>query len=182
MPVVIDGNNLLYAARDVEDPALLIGRSMLCDTLGKWARRYNEEVHVVFDGPSPSAPLAAQIGHPDIQVTYSGAGISADAIVIDILETHSAARRMVVVSTDHDIIRVAKRRRAKSVRSEEFWAALKKDLARPLPKRPEPEEKEAGLSSEATQRWLEEFGLNELPEKQPNGFEGVDQLPRPRDV
>lgn len=166
MPVVVDGNNLLHAARAAEDPDLLVGRTMLCDKLGKWAQRRKVRVHVVFDGPAPRGPRASQIGHSDIQVTYSGARKSADTVVIDILNTDSAARRLVIVTTDREIARVAKRRRAKPVRSEVFWAALTRTLARPLPKRVEPVEKEAGLSPEAAQRWAAEFGLSELPDRQ----------------
>ena len=159
MPVVIDGNNLLYAARTIEGPSPLIGRSMLCQTVGSWARRRNERVHIVFDGPSPPGALAKQIASPDIQVTYSGRGISADAVLCGILETDSAARRLVVVSSDRALMRAAKRRRARPIRSEEFWVRLRRDLARPARQRIEPEEKEAGLSPQATEQWLDEFGL-----------------------
>lgn len=159
MPVLIDGNNLLYAARDAEDPDRLFGRSMLCDVLGQWARRRGERVQVVFDGPAPSAEVAVQIGHPDITVVYSGAGVSADAVLEDILETDSAARRLVVVSTDRAVSRAASRRRARPMRSADFWRRVRRDLARPPKKRVEPEEKDAGLSPEATREWLREFGL-----------------------
>jgi predicted RNA-binding protein with PIN domain len=179
VPVVIDGNNLLYAARAVEDPDRLIGRSMLCDALGKWAERRSERVHIVFDGPAPSAALAAQIGHPGIQVTYSGAGRTADAVVAYILDTDSAARRLLVVSTDHAIIRAAKRRRASPMRSEDFWAVVQRDLARPPRRRMEPEEKEAGLTADATRQWLEEFGLSDAPSDRPEGVPGADDLSRP---
>lgn len=160
MPVVIDGNNLLYAARNVEAASsLLVGRSMLCDAVGKWAQQRQERVHIVFDGPAPNAALARQIGHPAVEVSYSGAGISADAVVSNIIETDSAARRLLVVSSDRAIVRVAKRRRARPIRSEEFWKLLKSDLARRPPRRSEPEEKEAGLGPDATEAWLDEFGL-----------------------
>jgi predicted RNA-binding protein with PIN domain len=132
---------------------------MLCDTVGGWAKRRSERVHIVFDGPAPQAALAKQIGNPAIEVTYSGAGRTADAVITYIVENDSAARRLVVVSTDREIIRVAKRRRARPVRSEDFWASLKRDLARRPPQRVEPEEKEAGLGPDATQQWLDEFGL-----------------------
>ena len=133
---------------------------MLCDTVGRWALQRDERVHIVFDGPAPHAALAKQIGNPAIKVTYSGAGTSADAVMVDIVETDSAARRLVVVSSDRAIIRVAKRRRARPVRSEVFWRMLKRDLARPAaPYNPEPEEKEGGLSPEVTEQWLDEFGL-----------------------
>jgi len=160
VPVVIDGNNLLYAAREVEPEALLVGRSMLCDKIAQWAQRRHERVHIVFDGPAPNTALATQIGNPAIKVTYSGAGTSADAVIVQLLEEDSAARRLLVVSTDRAIARAAKRRRARAIRSNEFWAGLRRDLAQPIPEPDEPEEKEAGSSPEATERWLDEFGLS----------------------
>lgn len=159
MPVVVDGNNLLHAARSAEALSLLVGRSMLCDTLARWARRRGERVQVVFDGPAPPAALAEQIAKPAIQVTYSGAGISADVVVTAAIEADSAASRLVVVSSDREIIRAAKRRRARPVRSEDFWLAVKRDLSRPEPAATEPEEKLKGIGPEDAQRWLDEFGL-----------------------
>lgn len=159
MPVVIDGNNLLHAALNTDSTELQIGRSMLCNMIGSWARREGARVRVVFDGPAPNAALATQIGHPDIEVMYSGGGVSADSVIINIVETDSAARLLRVVSSDRAIQKVVRRRQATVVRAEEFWRAIKADLARPEPKRSEPEEKEVGLSPDATQQWLDEFGL-----------------------
>ena len=79
------------------------------------------------------------------------------------------------MSSDRAIVRVAKRRRAQPIRSEDFWAQLKRDLARPVGRRTEPEEKEAGLDSGATQEWLREFGFNGLPGGQSDGFRGADE-------
>lgn len=160
MPVVIDGNNLLHAARSAETSSLLIGRSMLCDAIGRWAQRRNERVHVVFDGPAPPRPLAGQIGHPAIEVTYSGAGVSADSVLTEILQADSAARRLVVVSSDREIVRAARRRRARSIGAEEFWRTVQRDLSRQPPVKVEPDEKESGLGPEGVQRWLDEFGLS----------------------
>lgn len=161
MPTLIDGNNLLFAARDVEDPERPLGRSKLCEMLGRWARRRGEKVHVVFDGPAPTPGLARQIGDPDIAVDYSGGGVSADARLIEILERDSAARRLLVVSSDREIRRAAKRRRARAIRSDVFWSALKRDLSRPVVRPLEPPEKGRGLGPDATERWLREFGLDE---------------------
>jgi predicted RNA-binding protein with PIN domain len=159
LPVVIDGNNLLYAAREAEALSLLMGRSMLCDTLGRWAQRRAARVHIVFDGPAPPPALAKQIGNSAILVTFSGAGVSADAVVNGLIETDSAARRLLVVSSDRAIVRVAKRRRARPVHSEDFWAWLKRDLARPTDVyNPEPKEKDVGLGPGATEEWVDEFG------------------------
>ena len=174
MPVVIDGNNLLFAARAAGTSSLLIGRSMLCHGVARWAKRCGERVHIVFDGPAPDAALASQIANPAIEVSYSGAGRTADAVVTYLIETDSAARRVLVVSSDRAIMRAAKRRRARPIRSEEFWSALVRELARPVPDRAEPKEKEAGLSPEATAQWLEVFGLNEAPPRSPIDPRGVD--------
>ncbi len=163
MPVVIDGNNLLYAARAVGTSDLLLGRSMLCDALGQWAERRHERVHIVFDGPAPPPAFASQVARRAIDVSYSGTGQTADAVVACILATDSAARRLLVVSSDRAIIRAAKRRRARPIRSEDFWIYVQRDLARPVPTGQEPEEKEAGLSPEATRQWLREFGLDDSP-------------------
>ncbi len=159
VPVLIDGNNLLFAARAVEDPDRLIGRSMLCVALGAWARRRGERVHVIFDGPPPTNGLAQQIAADDIRVSYSGSGVPADSAIAQELEQDSAARRNWVVSSDREVARAAKRRRARPVRAEVFWRMLKRDLAHRETRPEEPAEKEAGLSEGAAEEWLRELGL-----------------------
>jgi len=160
VPVLVDGNNLLHAARGAEQTGPLVGRSLLCDALAKWARRRRERVHVVFDGRAPRPDLAKQIGTSDIRVSYSGRR-SADAVLIETLETDSAARRILVVSSDHEIIRAARRRRAKAMRSGEFWTMVQRDLSRPKAKPAEPPEKRRGLTPPAAEQWLKEFGLGQ---------------------
>ena len=167
MPVIIDGNNLLHAVRAAADTGLFPGRSMLCGALGEWARRRREQVHVVFDGPAPGRDLAKQIGDPDICVSYSG-GVTADAELIRMLAADSAARRLLVVSSDREIVRAARHYRARTMRSDEFWALVQLDLSRPLPKRTEPDEKKQGLRPEATEEWLREFGFDAKDPSRPD--------------
>jgi len=161
VPVIIDGNNLLYAARAAEDERLLVGRAMLCDVLGRWAERRREAVCVVFDGATPEAALARQIAHPAIQILYSGAGKSADAVVVEMIKTSSAPRRLTVVSSDRVIAQAARRRRAVALSADAFWVMVRRDLARPVRRRTEPAEKEAGLDPDARRQWLREFGFEE---------------------
>lgn len=161
MPLLIDGNNLIFAARLVDPTDLLIGRSMLCAKLGDWARRRRERVHVVFDGPPPDAPLAEQIGDPDLTVTYSGRGVSADRRIQELIAADSAARRLVVVSSDREVMSAARRRDARPMRADDFWRIVVADLARPEPQPLEPPEKRAGLAPEQTEEWLRDFGLGE---------------------
>lgn len=161
MPVLIDGNNLLFAAQDTGDPDHVIGRSGLCNALGAWARRKNERVHVVFDGPAPSAGLAEQIGHAAIRVSYSGAGVSADDVIVGILDSDSAARRLLVVSSDREIRAAARRRRARDIRSDEFWVRVRRDLARKPRESVEPREKRDGLAPQEAQEWLKRFEIDD---------------------
>jgi len=161
VPILIDGNNLLHHARRASDASTpLMGQSMLCDTLGHWARRFRQDVHIVFDGPEPDAQRARQIGHPALRVTFSGAGVPADTVIQTMLESDPAARRLIVVSSDRAVVRAARRRRATPAGVEEFWARVQRDLSRPLRSAArEPAEKRAGLTPGATQQWLEEFGF-----------------------
>lgn len=159
MPVLIDGNNLLYAARDAEAEGPLVGRSLLCHRLSEWVRRRREQVHIVFDGPAPPNGVAQQMGRLGIALSFSG-GKTADAEVARLLNEDSAARRLLVVSSDREVAAAARRRRAQSMRSEDFWALVKHDLSRPPPVRSEPPEKWRGLSPEDVAAWLDEFGFD----------------------
>ena len=160
MPVLIDGNNLLFAALD-NDPERPPSRSTLCRLLGQWARRTGEKVAVIFDGPAPNQALAGQISDPDVAVSYSGGGVSADAVLARAINADSGPRLLRVVSSDREVARVARRRKAQSVRSDTFWAMVLDDLARPRPKPLEPPEKRCGLEADATERWLRELGLQD---------------------
>ncbi len=162
MPVLIDGNNLLFAALEI-DPERPPSRSTLCLLLGRWARRVGEKVAIVFDGPAPNQALARQIGDPDVAVSYSGGGVSADDVLAHTINTHSAPRLVLMVSSDREVARVARRRKAKVARSDSFWAMVLRDLARPQPEAIEPPEKRRGLGSEATERWIRELGLEDEP-------------------
>jgi predicted RNA-binding protein with PIN domain len=136
---------------------------MLCNTIGQWAELRRERVHIVFDGPAPDAPLATQIAHRALEVSYSGVGRTADDVMAYLIKSNSAARRLVVVSSDRAVMRTAKHRRARPVRSDEFWKYVKRDLARPTRAEIEPDEKAAGLTPSATEAWLAEFGLGGPP-------------------
>jgi predicted RNA-binding protein with PIN domain len=170
MPVLIDGNNLLFAAREA-DPERPPSRSTLCLRLGQWARRTGEKVAIVFDGPTPTASLARQIGDPDVAVNYSGAGISADKVLTEAIEADSAARLLLVVSSDREIGRAARRRKAKTMRSDVFWATVQRDLARSKRRPAEPPEKRRGLRPGEAARWLSELGLDN---GQPHAGSGDD--------
>jgi hypothetical protein len=154
--VLVDGNNLMFALRD---EAVEAGREMLCRLLGQFAERTGLAVAVIFDGASPPAPLAGQIADPRIEVHYSGHR-TADAVLEDILAAHSAPRRLTVVSTDHEIVHLARHRRSRSVRSDVFA----RQLIDPPPPKPGPDvpsAKRTGLAEGEAEQWMHDLGLDD---------------------
>jgi predicted RNA-binding protein with PIN domain len=137
---------------------MLTGRSLLCRVLGMWAKRQAARVHVVFDGPAPPPGLAEQIAGTDLTVSYSGLQ-SADDVIRTRIAEDTAPRRLAVVSSDREIIRAARRRRARAIESEEFWEKIRAGPARRDDGPGEPEAKQSGLDAPQTSDWLREFGF-----------------------
>jgi predicted RNA-binding protein with PIN domain len=156
MGLLIDGNNLLYALAEVDRQ---LSRAAMCEVIHLYCQAAGTSARVVFDGPEPLPDVAAQIAaQPDVAVSYA-APRSADEIIVEQIAADSAPKRLVVVSTDRQIRKAARRRKCQSVRSEHFAARIQKTLNQPPAPRPvEPEEKRKGLAPEQTRRWLREFG------------------------
>ncbi|MGE3180176.1 MAG: NYN domain-containing protein [Phycisphaerae bacterium] len=159
MPVLVDGNNLLYAAREIDDPDRVPGRAMLCSLLGQWAKRRSQTVHVVFDGPKPDGGFAEQIKSENVEVTFSAAR-SADDVLIELLAANSAPRLLIVVSSDREVRRAASRCRAVATMSDAFWHDVRRDLRRPEQEVREPNARNRALSAEESAEWMEEFGFD----------------------
>jgi uncharacterized protein len=159
MPVLIDGNNLLYAAYE-DQPERPIARSALCERLARWQTRTGEAVTIIFDGPPPRGELAEQVA-AGIEVHYSG-GRKADELLAEAIAAHSAPRRLLVVSTDREVARSASRRKALALRSADFWDMLVADLAAAVAVPLEPLEKRAGLATGQADAWIAELSLEDF--------------------
>jgi predicted RNA-binding protein with PIN domain len=72
MYVVIDGYNLLHAARASLREPWHLSRSRLCRILGDWSEATSAKVIIIFDGREPHAALAEQLSDARIEVRYSG--------------------------------------------------------------------------------------------------------------
>jgi predicted RNA-binding protein with PIN domain len=156
MPLLIDGNNLLYAVADAMGTSL--SRYALASMLAELARRTAQPVTLVFDGAPASQADADQFFLLEIEIHFAYPA-PADGVICRLLEENSAPRRLEVVSTDREIRKAARRRKAKSLRSDDFARRLLKELDRPDPPPPaEPIEKRRGLNEDQTRKWLREFG------------------------
>ena len=162
VPILIDGNNLLHAVRAIEDPELLFGKLMLGHRLAEWASRAGEHVRVVYDGAAPPTEIAQQYEHANVAVTFSGAGVTADTVLIQILEADSAARKLLAGLLGSARLRAPLNADAQGrcVRATSWRCSNATWQDRTAPN-PEPEEKRRGLDREATEAWLREFGLDE---------------------
>jgi predicted RNA-binding protein with PIN domain len=165
--VLIDGNNLLFAAHDA-DPDRPVGRGKLCELLGRWGLRARQRIAVVFDGSAPPGGLAEQISGEQVEVAFSGAGVKADAVIAERIERDSGPRHLLVVSTDREVAKAARRRQAVAMRSDEFWRCVLEDLARPAEVALEPIEKRRGLAAGQADDWVQHLGLKDL--RDPNAF------------
>lgn len=168
MPVLIDGNNLLFAARQFA-ALRMIERDQLCRFIGRWARERDTEVRVVFDGPSPPLAVVHRMRASGVDVCFSGVR-TADDVIVEILESAQASGGYTVVSSDHAIQHVARYRRAVGIDAEDFARELLVAEA-PAEASPavEPPEKPDSLCRDEADEWLRRFGHD--PDEPPDDTE-----------
>ena len=157
MHLVIDCYNLLHETM----PPNLAGldEDRLCRLLASsWGRR--ARVTVVCDGRPK--PFALRSPVPEVQLLYSGRRKSADDVILQIVETESAPRRVTVVSSDRQIQKAARRRRCKVHDSAQFIRLLARQ-----PPAPSGSDRGSGgagrpeaLDEQEVERWMREFGLD----------------------
>lgn len=156
MPLVIDGYNLLKA--DMPPSLAGLDEARLCHVLQR-AGFALRGVRVVFDGGhKPGLPAESIV--PGIEFIYPGKGKSADDVIMDIIDADHAPRSLVVVSTDREIRKAARRRRAVSISSADFIRTLAASLAR-QPRHSATREKatQESLDDADVRRWLDEFEI-----------------------
>lgn len=161
MPVLIDGNNLLFVAMGIGKSDIELGKRRLCARLTTWAAQAGEQVCVVFDWQAPDEGPTAQWGDRNVEVVFSGRNAPADALLLERIRANTAPKRLLVVSSDHEIQQAARRRRARVASSDSFWSRLSADLRSAPPSVPvEPPEKQSGVPAEDVDYWVREMGLD----------------------
>ena len=127
MATLIDGYNLLHAAgilgRNVGPGTLERARNAL---LGFLAASLTEseraDTTVVFDAKNGPPNLPRELRHHGIRVLYAVGHTDADDLMEELIRADSSPRRLVVVSSDHQIQRAATRRRATTIDSDRWYA------------------------------------------------------------
>ena len=160
MPLLIDAYNVLHAHK----PASLAGLELggLCRLLGRepWRR---QRARVVCDG-APGPLGLTDSPHHEVGLLYAGHSRSADDLIVELIDADTAPRRLTVVSSDHEIRRAARRRRARVWTSEQFLHHLAASLAGQTYRGPDKPSLDQ-LDPAQTAKWLKAFGLEDEAEE-----------------
>jgi predicted RNA-binding protein with PIN domain len=156
VPLLIDGHNLIGRLPDIDlddpdDEARLVARlRTYCSRRHKRPQKAGRaRATVVFDGGLPggrSHPLSGS----GVEVIFASPGRTADGILLERIRRARDPRGLTVVTSDDQIISVARARGARVVRSEEFVPELGAS--------PEPQpEKDVHLSANEVEEWMHVF-------------------------
>jgi len=158
MPTIIDGYNLLHATpifgRRRAHGSLETSRLALLDFLA--SSMEVEEVQqtaVVFDASDAPSGLPREEKYRGLTVHYASAYQDADTMIEELIRAHDAPRTLTIVSSDHQVQRAARRRKATAVDSDIWFNQLNN---RPREKQPD-RKPTTSQSEQDVQNWLEEF-------------------------
>jgi|GEM_PF-1045121 len=150
MPYLIDGDNLLWAwdfEGEIEE-----GRTQLLNVLLRFQKRKKSKFIIFFDGP-----LKKSFSSTDsMRIVISSGGASADEMIMELLETKTDCRNLILVSSDRELRYRAKTKRAKVISSSEFIKILQRVV-----KRGEREEREQEITPLEVRLWENIFKRRE---------------------
>ena len=129
MPLLIDGYNLLHVTGIVghgsDLTALHRSREALLQFLAASIEpAERSQTTIVFDAAGAPLGLPRTLVHDQITVEFARDYADADTMLEELIAAHKSPRSLVVVSSDHRVQRAARRRRAKAVDSDRWYAEL----------------------------------------------------------
>jgi hypothetical protein len=163
MALLIDGYNLMHAAgiigRGVGPGGLersrlallyFVAESLPLDALA--------DTTVVFDAANAPPGLPRMLVHRGVAVRFAANHEDADALIEELILADSAPRRLIVVSSDHRLHRAARRRKAKAIDSDRWYAETVRSRRASPPASPAGASKPAdALGEKEVQYWLARF-------------------------
>ncbi len=168
MPLLIDGYNVLHIVgiigRGVGPGGLHRSRLAMLNFLAESLEPVEvRQTTVVFDARAAPPGLPRVIDHRGITVRFAARHDSADALIDELIRADSAPRRLTVVSSDHRIQRAARRRQARAVDADVWYAEVvrrRQERQESLPEsaiRPP-----VPLLEEDVNYWIRQFGGESL--------------------
>jgi len=159
MPLILDTYNVLHVTGVLPPELAGIEVPELIDLI--LGSRYRaEEACLVCDGTPPRRGAAAR-RTGGVHVVYAGAGRSADRVIEQMIARSSIPKRLTVVSSDRRIMKAARKRRCRVLRSEDFLRQLAGDQLRPGGRRGGDRRPEPPLSKGEVDAWIRLFGLSD---------------------
>jgi uncharacterized protein len=163
MPLLIDGYNLLHASGVLPSragPATFErARGALLSFLAKTLTdKERSKSVIVFDAVNPPRGVADRYRFEGISVRFARGYESADDLIAELIDEHTAARQLTVVSSDHQVQRAARRRKAKPIDSDEWMAELTRRKVLARNSHADDAKPHLPLSPAEVQQWLNEFG------------------------
>jgi predicted RNA-binding protein with PIN domain len=162
MQYIFDGHNLVFAVRGSGEQfaALSVEAAthFLCHVLEQYLIIKKSRGILFYDGMGPADKRFFQ-NFSRLDVEFAGDFYEADDYIEAEIEANSAPKRLVVVSSDRKIRDKAKRRRATSIPSMDFWLDVLKEVDKPRRKVKEPAAKQKGITSSEVSYWMRMFKL-----------------------
>jgi predicted RNA-binding protein with PIN domain len=164
MSLIIDGYNLLNVVgilgRGVGPGGLERARLALLNFLAESLdEKELSRTIVVFDSREAPWGLPRTVRHRGLAVQFASKYPDADCLIEELIHKDSAPRQLTVVSSDHRLQRAARRRRAKGVDSDVWYAELLRARRERVEKSAEVRARPpTPLLPEDVEYWLEEFG------------------------
>jgi predicted RNA-binding protein with PIN domain len=160
MPFIIDGYNLLHSIDQTSEDWNEVGDIRLCHILGRYFKLIDEKGEIVFDGKGP--PEKSRFENIErLEVLFTGLTTDADTVIENKIQSNSAPKGLVIVSSDRRIRRAAALRKATAMKSDDFWQAVIREMGRKRKKKAEPAAKRKGLNQSETKQWMKYFGIDE---------------------
>ena len=156
---IIDGHNLLHTILKTDEDAGPVSDIQLCRVIDKYLQLTGQKGELIFDGNGPSDK--SKFDDMNIlEVFFAGTGSDADTVIEGKIKINSAPRSLIIVSSDRRLRKAAHARKSISIKSEEFWINVNRQLNK---KRTpgEPGAKRHGLSESETNQWLDIFGIEQ---------------------
>lgn len=119
--LIVDGYNLLGHTRGLSD-RLESEREHLLRVLAAYRHRKNHPITVVFDGWRQDRPMEQHEHRGGVQVVYSKRGEKADQVIQRLVRQYGSD--CAVVSSDHEIVNVARSHGAFVMQAQEFAEKL----------------------------------------------------------
>lgn len=176
LSIIVDGYNLLKTTgmlqQKARDKDLEIARTRLLRYLAtlygsnsKLRKRSGSrqesnlpQVTVVFDSQT-NLDLPTRFNSNGIEVLFSKGYENADELIIELIQKHSVPKRLLVVTSDHEIQTAAERRRAQFVDSDVWLDQLEAvEKGRVNSKPPQKNADKVSPPEVDSAKWLEIFG------------------------